>query len=170
MVLGARAEATLPVEWWLEGIEVRSPLAIKFIGPEVRPREPVVVNSHLRFSYHQGHFSEAHSSFDAERSLLWLPNPGLAHPHLAHGWRDSLARALDTGSRLLVTAHSEKDLAMDVELLRSVLIDHGGDFVFDPAVNPFRSLKVVHDPLDEHETAQANYGQFCVRAQAGGSW
>lgn len=136
--IGARAEASLPVEYWKEIAIIRHwynqepfQLELVFIGPEV-PRRPSMIlpcgdSSTLKLKWVVGTFHSISNNtgsmnivrlFDAFIML----NPGLGHDHLKEGWTPTLELILEgiESERLgplLLTAHSKLDAERDTQRL-----------------------------------------------------
>ena len=156
-VVGARAEATLPLDYWREvlvasNIDPKQPLEwmLDFVGPDVvTGRNHVTlknVNSTLTLRWlHSGYLHEMTHVPAWDGFVLF--NPGLGHEHLRQGWLPTLEYMLNRKKPLLLTAHSERDANRDATLLQELL----GRPV-DYQANVFESGITYKDPLanDNH--------------------
>jgi len=91
-----------------------------------------------------------------ETDLFVLFNPGLNSPYLQSNWKPTLQLLFDTKKPVLVTAFSETDMQRDVNYLNELAAelddqDLGSplEFLIQPALNPFRSLRRT---IDDSET------------------
>jgi splicing suppressor protein 51 len=156
-VVGARAEATLPLDYWREvlvasNINPEQPLKWKldFVGPDV-----VAVKNHVTLRNDNSALTLRwlHSGYlhDMTDVPAWdgfvLFNPGLGHEHLRHGWLPTLENLLNTKKPMLLTAHSERDAHRDAALLQELL---GRPVEY--RANVFQSRITYKDPLsnDNH--------------------
>jgi len=136
--IGARAEASLPVDYWKEIAILRKwynqepfQLELVFIGPEV-PRRPSMIlpcggSSTLKLKWVVGTFHGV--SYNAgSRNIVRLfdafimLNPGLGHEYLRESWTPTLELILEGVESghlgpLLLTAHSKLDAERDSQRL-----------------------------------------------------
>lgn len=164
--LGARAEATLPVQFWREflvAIKLTRPelspkqWIIDFVGPEVPSRksssELNLENdcSTLNLNFYNGYFNgNKENNIDG----LILFNPGLGHPHLKSSWARTLEDIFNDNLKrnpVFITAHSETDRVRDMTLLA----EHIGGSGIEYRINPFLSQMKTQDPFSS-EIVQAN--------------
>lgn len=149
-VIGARAEAMMPDYLWdelallhpdLPGIE------ITLVGDHV-PRSrraqsarglPLQVDA-VRGLYHDTELPSAR-----EPNAFILFNPGIGHPLLRERWGPTIKKLLESGKPILLTSFSASDQERDVvelhKLAANLGCSHHIDFLVQPQVNPFRSLK-----------------------------
>lgn len=181
--VGARAEATIPFDFWKEYLLLRSSSSalvddneevvahsLDFIGPDIvassspgkttTPDKQVCLDNHgssliLRWSY-KGllHDLLAKSPSTIDNwDAFVFFNPGFGHPHLKDGWRKTLEQILPLGRPILLTAHSEFDAKRDAELLES---RYGIMVKYEK--NPFSSRISYPDPFqNDHRVSPNNY-------------
>lgn len=159
-VIGARAEATLPSQYWREILqfERKREWSIEFCGPDVRPSsKPVTLqkednNSQLTLTWsYRGYFHEKPHSQQSITDVYFLFNPGLGHANLKKDWIPTLNILLEEGSSCCLTAHSELDAERDVKMLQ----EQGfGSVAYQP--NPFVSRISYQDPFDSHHFVSPN--------------
>jgi len=155
--------------------KMRLELSIEFIGPDI-PLELSEQSVGLTESqdgngpwsltlrgYHRGFFHDIPAV--KANSKIWdaflLFNPGLGHPNLRKAWEPTLKLLLDGGPKnprkrpimLLLTAHSEKDMARDA----AILTDFYGlkDVVYQK--NPFASRVAYEDPFEKNHFVRPNH-------------
>ena len=152
-IVGARAEATLPCEYWREALVASSCPSLKwtldFVGPDVAVgRTPELLqyqDSTLTLQWsHSGYLHEFQSPPAWHGFCLF--NPGLAHPHLNKEWMPTLKYLLETKRPILLTAHSLQDANRDATLLQSLL---GQPVEYQP--NAFSSRITYKDPFSQEE-------------------
>ena len=154
--LGARAEATLPPEFWKELLMSSSQRLwnMDFVGPDLRPTaHPVQLrqgDSQLTIQWHhQGYFHDMPSEKDKPWDGIILLNPGLGHPHLRANWIPTLEKL--RGQSMWLTAHSALDAERDAQLLRNEM---GIDVNYE--LNPFASRISYQDPFDKTHFVSPN--------------
>lgn len=144
LVLGARAEATLPLQWWAEiapWLPAGGGARLRMLGPEIAAEGAagaaggVAVEQRVRGAYPHPAFPP--SGHDA--AVLF--SPGLAHPKLRDGWVSALGALEASGAPVLVTGLGEADAAADAALL----IGRGWS-VDGPHANPFASRRADPNP------------------------
>jgi hypothetical protein len=156
-VVGARAEATLPLDYWREVlvasyIDPVQPLEwrLDFVGPDVVTVSNHVTlkndNSTLTLRWLHGGYLHEMTDIPAWDGFA-LFNPGLGHEHLRQGWLPTLEYLLNRKKPLLLTAHSERDAHRDATLLQELL---GRSVEYQ--ANVFESHITYKDPLsnDNH--------------------
>eukprot|EP00980_Cylindrotheca_fusiformis_P004074 scaffold880_cov132-Cylindrotheca_fusiformis.AAC.70 len=160
--VGARAEATLPYEYWKEflitaSLATNSPdisIQVDFVGPDKNPqtldRTVAWNDSTMALQwYHKGLLHDLdENSWDAYA----LMNPGLGHRNLFEDWKPTLARLMASGHPILLTAHSEKDAHRDGLLLKDVY-----NMQVEYTLNPFASRITYEDPFDQHHIVRPNH-------------
>jgi hypothetical protein len=160
--VGARAEATLPYEYWKEflistSLATNTPyvaVQLEFVGPDIHPQTPDTTvtwnDSMIALQwYHKGLLHDLEEdSWDAYA----LMNPGLGHKNLLEDWKPTLDRILAADYPVLLTAHSEKDAHRDASLLRNV---YGMEVEYQ--VNPFGSRIHYEDPFDKDHFVRPNH-------------
>lgn len=92
-----------------------------------------------------------------------LYNPGLGHPALSKDWTPTLKAIEKTvgaaspsssgGSKVIWTAHSEKDRDSDLKALESL---GGIEWLVPAEANPFASRRKLAGPLDTSHILAAN--------------
>ena len=165
-IIGARAECTLPVDFYSEITYATPPstdkIEINFFGPEVLyyGQGGNSTNRDIRRQTLDNH-ELILSTFDpkvkfedlehCESSNNFVFNPGFGHPHLKSSWEPFLS-SVDLCS-LTMTSYSEKDLTRDIEQLQS-----SHNFVPKAVFrNHFHSRK-SHKTLDQdQDEALTNY-------------
>lgn len=164
--LGARAETTLPPDYWRECLmsAADQSWSIDFVGPDIRTGTPPVQLLHersqlaLRFD-HQGLFHDLKDETTKQWNQFILLNPGLGHLHLKDNWLPTLEKL--QGRALWLSAHSELDAERDSGILKNVL---GLEVVYKP--NPFCSRIIYEDPFDKQHFVSPNKFIALVEAEA----
>lgn len=160
--VGARAEATLPFEYWKEFL-ISASLAtdthdatvqLEFVGPDIHPQTPNTTvtwnNSMITLQwYHKGLL---HDLEEDSWNAYALMNPGIGHENLKKDWKPTLDRVLAADFPVLLTAHSEKDAYRDALLLKNVY-----DLEVKYQLNPFRSRILYEDPFDKDHIVRPNH-------------
>lgn len=161
--VGARAEATVPIDMWKEFLLLTSVITdrpmetrLDFVGPDVMPKTKDTSVSlddsriALRWLY-RGYLHELIQEHDENmwEAYVFL-NPGFGHPHLRDGWRPSLEQVLPSRKPCLLTAHSEEDAERDFAYL--------SEFGIKPEykLNPFASRIKYQDPFDASHFVSPN--------------
>lgn len=130
LVVGARAEASMPLHLWDEARAVawRGPLHVVFVGPECgRATAQRVLSPDLRVSWHPDHLhavdGEIAASREGAQRAFALFNPGLGAPHLRDLWKPTLRRIFASGARhpTLVSSLSDYDSHLDLAAVRSAI-------------------------------------------------
>jgi hypothetical protein len=171
--IGARAEATIPLDLWKEFLlfsaatakkTTTSTFSIDFVGPDVITRQGTMQDQKvmleegpslvLRWLY-RGLFhdllAKGHTQTSQWDALVFY-NPGFGHPHLRDDWKQTLDRVLGLPHPMLLTAHSEMDAERDMQLLRDVF---GLDAEYQE--NPFASQISYQDPFDKNHFVRPNH-------------
>jgi splicing suppressor protein 51 len=146
-VVGARAEAMMPDYLWDE---------VALLHPQRRALEITLVGDHVPISRKVRSARGLPLQVEAVRGLyhdvtlpspdaLVLFNPGIGHPLLRDRWSPTVRTMLESGKPLLLTAFSAADQERDVDVLRQLATGSASgrrlQFLVEPRVNPFRSLK-----------------------------
>lgn len=154
--VGARAEATLPAQYWKEAVmtATRRTWSMAFVGPDVSSNhDPIRLQHDESQITLQVHSREFFHNMPRELSKQWdyylLFNPGLGHPNLKMNWLPTLRKL--RGHSLWLTAHSAADAERDALLLH----DEMGIKV-DYRPNPFASRIVYQDPFDKSHFVSPN--------------
>ena len=155
-------------------------ISLDFIGPDIPPKlseqsiiipegqdesHPYVTFLSLR-GYHRGYFHDSQAKETSNfNSKLWNAyiffNPGFGHPNLQKSWEPTLKLILDgrhestrnTQCAVLLTAHSEHDMARDAEILSSA---YGlKDIMYHE--NPFASRIAYEDPFEKNHFVRPNH-------------
>lgn len=113
----------------------------------------------------------------ANYGLVFLPNPGIGHPHLREGWAETLS---DLGEyygevdgrydEIVLTSsyNCPVDGTRDFHMLRSYFLPHKFD-VIDTGPNEFADRRTMEDQFADEEdgigakTVSSNYGLITVR-------
>ncbi|KAJ1446319.1 hypothetical protein M885DRAFT_547000 [Pelagophyceae sp. CCMP2097] len=187
VVVGARAEASLPTPLWAE-LLVAVPSVrrwhVHFVGPDVSPgrRDGRVAarygGSTLRLSAERVTV-EAPADLDVPAAAdgdspagprrrpdaIVLYNPGVGHHKLEAGWRRGIAAVRASRLPLLLTSHSALDERRDLDALAACLGGAAVPFAVRPHDNVFRSRKTFSDPEILRHVTAAN-ARACVVAAA----
>jgi hypothetical protein len=164
--LGARAESTLPTDFWKEFLLLSSYVDSKinmkmdFVGPDVDPttRDKRISwnDYHLNLSWR--HKGLLHDLFDGQ-DLKWdayvLLNPGVGHNYLLKDWQPTLEMILQEQMQpftLFLSAHSELDARRDAKLFQE---EYGLKVNYKP--NPFASRITYKDPFAQDHFVQPNH-------------
>ena len=154
--LGARAESTLPADYWKEVLMTTTQRIwnIDLIGPDVSPNsDPIRLQHGASQIKMQVHSTDLFHDMPLMMRKQWdyylLFNPGLGHPNLKNNWLPTL-RSL-RGKSFWLTAHSAADAERDA----LVLYDEMGIQV-DYRPNPFASRITYRDPFDESHFVSPN--------------
>jgi hypothetical protein len=161
--VGARAEATLPYEYWKEFLLLASVLEplqarLDFVGPDIpTSKQPTVValeddDSSLSLEWHYKGLLHDEANNDERWDAYIFFNPGLGHDHLEANWRPTLEKVIEEKRPMLLTAHSELDAMRDSQRL-------GGYYGLDVqySINPFASRVTYEDPFDRKHIVRPNH-------------
>jgi len=152
-----------------ENIEI----TLDFVGPDIPPKlpeqsviipstpdeEPFPITSLCLRGYHNGYFHDIPAIKEWDAYVFF--NPGFGHPNLRKSWESTLKLVLDRGREstnetprsLLLTAHSEHDMARDAAILSNI---YGlRDVVYHE--NPFASRVVYEDPFEKNHFVRPNH-------------
>jgi hypothetical protein len=164
--VGARAEATLPYDYWKEFLLLGSAMAetaihvsVDFVGPDIQPTTPsrtieLEDDSSLSLRwYYKGLLHETTTTTtDPQWDAYIFLNPGFGHANLQDGWHPTLERVIEEERSILLTAHSELDSLRDSEHLKQ---RYGLDVNY--SVNPFASRITYQDPFDKDHIVRPNH-------------
>ena len=188
--IGARAEATLPHEYWEELLLVlygmaTNPngkplhLALDFVGPDIQPQTlPTTLSWRgstiaLRWLY-KGFWHDLSPSADRWDVYL-LFNPGIGHENLKHNWKPTLDRLLMSSPStlphqplplLFLTAHSQLDAKRDESLLKDIYQQTDLDY----KQNPFASRIQYQDPFAKDHLVRPNQYMAQIRCSEREGW
>jgi len=185
LIVGARAESTLPLPWWkwlLRGSGLSpSHFKINMIGPDVTlstesktidyGKSKLVVSPILPFDKSVLH--EHPNCMDLLRSsdVFVLYNPGFGSKILQEKWDATLRLLLMTRKPVICSAHCEFDLLRDLDRLKAISAEEDSqdlgetiEFFFSPRRNPFQSLKPTIDNNEEDIRARVVYCNHSVYA------
>ena len=151
-------------------------ISLDFVGPDIPPklleqsviipegqdeRESNSTSISLR-GYHRGFFHESPTKAMKSNGNAWdayiFYNPGFGHPNLLKSWEPTLKLILgggqeNTRSVLLLTAHSEHDMARDASILKNT---YGlSDIIYHE--NPFASRIKYEDPFEKNHFVRPNH-------------
>ena len=172
-VVGARAECTLPVQYWREllvsTMQTNMDFQIDFVGPDVPLKSSTVrtvpldegseqspvLEMRFKQSYlHQTILDELKSSKDNtpekiknQWDMFVLFNPGIGHPNLSKHWTPTLRYLAKTQKPILLTAHSELDSERDLKVVEQILSRNVTDEKLRYKKNPFSSRLESVDPF-----------------------
>ncbi|KAI9295503.1 hypothetical protein K502DRAFT_324297 [Neoconidiobolus thromboides FSU 785] len=172
-ILGARAEGQLPPYAYLQLCYLFPNLSfsLHFIGPETAPPpgvpNKVPINPHLSFNYFTGKFHEYYKEaipFDPYRDVFFLFHPGIGYPLTKEGWKPSLELLLETKCPIFITGYDSNDINNDVNVLKEEYKDEI-DWLLEPKLNPFRSLKADLNLQDIRMTLNANHSIMGIRGK-----
>lgn len=162
-LVGARAESTLPHDYWKEFLllcssatpETNSPIQISldFAGPDVQTKTPdrtVYLEDDSAISLRWFSSGLLHEIDDQWDAYIFL-NPGFGHPHLRKGWQPTLERIIQEKKPLLLTAHSGVDAERDSKCLEL----YGLEVVYSS--NPFASRIKYEDPFASGHVVRPNH-------------
>lgn len=156
-VIGARAEATLPVVYWLQSLREldQEYLILRFYGPDIPKKldgtEDVLMvhGKTLKRSF----ASRFYTDITEKPDLQILFNPGLAHPKLKKDWQPTLQAVLLSKKPVLFTSLHGEDAKSDNDYVG--MGARGSVRATEPVLNPFASRKEFQDGLTSN-TARAN--------------
>ncbi|CAB9513966.1 MSS51 mitochondrial translational activator homolog (Saccharomyces cerevisiae) [Seminavis robusta] len=183
--VGARAEATLPMEFWKEFLlalthstttaaATRSiRIQMDFLGPDIHPQMPPQTlqyrDNQLQLQWlYRGYFHD-YISDKNNNAPNWnafvLFNPGLGHEHLKEGWRPTLQYLLQQHTQhrapILLTFHSQLDAQRDCTLLLQEE-HHLPELASNALQNPFASHITYEDPFDRSHMVQPNHSMIML--------
>lgn len=177
-VLGARAEASLPLEWWKHSLflqPVAKNINIRFLGPGlcVHPsqmrgssskglsvswkcKSPNIEVLHsLQLSNDIVSDSKTlHEHKDCDDILKWagvfvLFNPGMGSQALRNGWRPTVQKLLTSRKPVICTALSHNDLMDDESALREFAATREEEEEFAESFE--LPIKVTPNPYASHQ-------------------
>lgn len=194
VVLGARAEATLPPSAWLElahalAAEHRGGITLRMVGPSVDPQLAMGGSQDawraegMRVSLHRGLYHELvdanaeHAPRIGRPDAFVLFHPGLAHNGWQVGWRRTIERILDSNVPALFTGFSPADSHANrrfvAEQRSAWLRARGGGTPAEQMrlwLNPFASRRLLLDEGGSGPSAgvmQPNHSFFVLPAGSG---
>ena len=151
-------------------------ISFDLVGPDIPPklseqsviipegqdeRESNSTSISLR-GYHRGFFHDSPTKAMKSNRNAWdayiFYNPGFGHPNLQKSWEPTLKLILgggqeNTRSVLLLTAHSEHDMARDASILKNT---YGlSDVIYHE--NPFASRIKYEDPFEKNHFVRPNH-------------
>lgn len=168
-LLGARAEATLPSHIWLQLAYLfpSTPFHIHFVGPDALApnQEPHTrsVNERLLFTYDNALYEDYHEKiekFDPFTDLFFMFSPGIGH--FKQDWKASIEKMLETKCPIFVTGYDQEDMKNDIAAVEE---GYQFDWILNPTVNEYRSLKRDVNLMDVRQTIFANYGIWGFRGK-----
>lgn len=179
-LVGARADSTLPLQWWarsvLNSIHLQD-LSLRSFGPEAGSRFPYVDNKY-EMSLVIDHLSQSkrvsmycdrnsqcplhlHSNLHQtlfENDVFVLFNPGLGSPYLKASWKPTLLSLLESRKPIICTAYSDLDLRRDMSTwselsqeLNDQELQEPLEVLISPQSNPFASQRKVFGALEDKE-------------------
>ena len=163
LILGARAESSLPARKWRH-LLISSPMLqevnLYFQGPHIYPLQ----HQYVDWSYDEDKSKKLsffnlgkclfHSDKQAQEllpslDLIVVFNPGFGHDYLKESWNPSLSQLLHSKIPILATALSEYDLKRDINFLKNENKEPI-QFLLEPKENPFRSHRQAIDDKEEN--------------------
>ena len=167
--LGARAEATLPTDFWKEFLLLSSRstgnseihLDMDFVGPDVHSamKDKTIhwkANCDLNLSWkYRGLLHDLFEGPDLKWKAYVLLNPGVGHNHLLKEWQPTLEMLLKDQVHpftLFFTAHSELDARRDAKLFQE---EYGLKVNYQ--LNPFASRITYKDPFAQDHFVRPNH-------------
>lgn len=181
VVLGARAEATLPPSAWLELAHALpcSTIFLRMVGPAVDSQLAMAASREawhaegVRASLHRGFYHQLKARSDCSQLIgrpdaFVLFHPGLMHEGWQMGWRRTFQSVLETNAPVIVTGFSLADSRANMRFIeeeqRKWTRTAHAERLW---TNPFASQRLL---LDEKQASvmQANQS-FVVLSGAGDS-
>lgn len=169
--VGARAEATIPFDFWKEYLLLSFALSgntvatsLDFVGPDIvatpgkTPDRKVGLESGsslLLKWYFKGLLHDLLSEnqgANADWGAFVFFNPGFGHPNLKADWYPTLEKVVPLGMPMLLTAHSEFDAQRDSKHLKE---SFGLDVTYEQ--NPFASRISYQDPFHKDHRVRPNH-------------
>jgi hypothetical protein len=172
IIVGARAESTLPVYWWKEIVfscRQFNNLQLSMVGPHIK-YDRNKLQSIARYSFNIDNqqrsmnvmpcvetdacYFHSHpqlTSLLTETDVFILYNPGYGSPIIMTSWYETISLLLKSNKVIIATAHSEYDLERDKLRLNELAtqLNLTIDMILKPHRNPFASLRQT---IDENET------------------
>jgi mitochondrial splicing suppressor protein 51 len=189
-VLGARAESSLPRDYWIEFAKLfpEPYLHLILIGPEsmanrddefpLPPKTPenpygAVVEDRvwnkMKISTFVDYYQNLHRTgyftpYDPYFDCFVLFHPGLGHPASSHEWAEALPMLLETKVPIICTGYTQFDMQRDIEWVKK---NCAGEFdiLLEPGENMFRSLRWDINDLDPQDISAANWGLWSFRGK-----
>lgn len=191
LIIGARAESSLPQTLWKEVLYSQSAaqhVTITMVGPGqlvAQSKASSQKQQHQRHQHkwndqeitiHRGQHTdvlhELPEAFDLLRSadLFALFHPGFGHAKMQSMWMPTLDLLFQTRKPIFCTAYSPDDLQRDMESLRSIAqqmdeqeLGESLEFIHPPKNNPFASTKA--SVTDEGEVTVTNFYSYVFQAK-----
>jgi hypothetical protein len=184
VVLGARAESSLPSIWWKEVLysqHVAQSTKITMVGPgqalsprATKPHQHSWNNKNVEV--HTGQYTELFHALPNHFELLFtadmfvLFHPGFGHEKMTPLWMPTLELLFQTRKPIYCTAYSPTDLQRDIDKLQQCAeeldsqdLGESLEFIVPPTQNPFASARPVVNENDE--VTIANYYHYCFQAK-----
>lgn len=181
VVIGARAESSLPLLWWREILfhtHISSDINIRFVGPQLQVKDPgsrsythswhPTSNQKVVLDVQKSDNALLHQHDSYFELLLWgdlfvLFHPGYGSKNLNSSWRPTISGIIETRKPILATAFSKSDLSDDVNALKVIAEeeDHQElgnpiDWIAHPSENPFSSCRQEVHPVENSELIISN--------------
>ena len=176
--VGARAEATIPLDLWKEFLlfsaartktttttaATTTTYSIDFVGPDVITGPGKIQDQKVMLEdgpslvlkwLYRGLMHDLLDKDDTHASrwdAFVFYNPGFGHPHLRGDWKPTLDRVLALPYPMLLTAHSEMDAERDTQVLRDMY-----GLYAEYQENPFASQISYQDPFDKNHFVRPNH-------------
>ncbi|AMD22045.1 HGL295Wp [Eremothecium sinecaudum] len=174
-VLGARAEAQLPLHVWkqLQYLFPDTRFEIHLVGPEsnydrekkqyvLTPTPTVQVIDHtMRLIHYTDYFHVYHEAqdffpYDPYNDIFFCFHPGFGAPETTDSWMKSTVSALlQTKCAIFSTGYHKQDMMDDINKIKEVH-GHELDMLMDPVENIFGSSKWELNDLSPHEVYRFN--------------
>jgi hypothetical protein len=166
-LVGARAEAMMPVWLWEEAAKLmQKRLRLEMVGLMTPNMEPVETE-HVSISYKEGIYSPRMSSNCLDAVVMF--NSGCSDQHWRHVWAPSLAETVDffKGTPLLFTNYDAIDLASDYGFTMAAwnMVDSRKirpRVLMEPRQNPFFNLMPGVYPNLRNRVVHTNQYMFAV--------
>lgn len=169
-VVGARAEATLPAQYWRELCKwTNIKWNVDFYGPDIPTKidKAEVVAGDFKGRFHAGEYHVEHHDKHKDRlDLVVMYQPGLAHKTEGKKWRNTLEQMLKTKTPTLVTGFNQEDALGDYELVKH--IRGPGVELMAPVENVFSNLERVPVPDQPDAVARSNHYIWGFNLKHGG--
>lgn len=189
-ILGARAESSLPREFWMQLARLfhRVTFHLVFVGPESminrdtempppertarNPFGAVVedgIDTSLKISTYVDYFHTLHKAqqfhpYDPYFDAFVLFHPGLGHPASSHEWAETLPMLLETKVPIICTGYTGFDMQSDIEWVRKQAAGEM-DILLEPGENRFRSLRWEINDYDPNDLSCGNWGVWAFRGK-----
>lgn len=183
LIIGARAESTLPQVWWkwllhglpssLSGHDVK----LSFIGPDVSldvggekkktiewGKNRLEMNPILSDDKNVLHDHPFFMDLLRSNDVFVVFNPGFGSQVLREKWDSTLRLLMMTRKPIICSAHCDYDLQRDLDRVKLISAEEDSqdlgetiEFFLSPRKNPYSSLKATVDENEEDDRAKIIY-------------